>query len=150
MISRRFQSLMPASSPLRSTTLGDRSRLIHQPSSSIERPKSSPATNFFPGILVSETMVESCAIPAVRRSMKRMVDLDLPVIAPRATRTKGGRAMATAWQRRAFLGASAAGVLGAGVTAQRGSFAALVTRETFTYKTVGKLSIKADVYNGGA
>lgn len=56
--------------------------------------------------------------------------------------------MATAWQRRAFLGASAAGVLGAGVAAQRDLFVAEVGRETFTYKTIGNLAIKADVYNG--
>jgi acetyl esterase/lipase len=55
--------------------------------------------------------------------------------------------MGRAWQRRAFLGASTAGVLAGGVIAQRGVFAAEVPRETFTYKTVGKLSIKADVYN---
>jgi acetyl esterase/lipase len=39
-------------------------------------------------------------------------------------------------------------MLGASVIAQREVLAAEVPPETFTYKTVGKLSIKADVHNG--
>jgi acetyl esterase/lipase len=53
--------------------------------------------------------------------------------------------MGKAWRRRAFLGASIAGTFGARAAAQRGLLADQFTRETFTYKTVGELSIKADV-----
>ena len=56
--------------------------------------------------------------------------------------------MRKAWGRRAFLGASITGTFGARAAAQRDLIAAQVTRETFTYKTVGDCSIKADVSRG--
>jgi acetyl esterase/lipase len=56
--------------------------------------------------------------------------------------------MTQAWHRRTFLGASAAGVLGGSAAAQRDLLAGDVIRETFTYKKVGDLAIKADVLAG--
>jgi acetyl esterase/lipase len=56
--------------------------------------------------------------------------------------------MERAWRRRAFLGASIAGTFGSRAAAQRDRLAAQVDRETFTYKTAGELSIKADVSRG--
>jgi acetyl esterase/lipase len=56
--------------------------------------------------------------------------------------------MGEALRRRAFLGASIVGTLGARAAAQRDLPAAQVTRETFNYKTVGECHIKADVSRG--
>jgi acetyl esterase/lipase len=53
--------------------------------------------------------------------------------------------MENAWPRRAFLGASFAAAVGSRAFAQRDLLASEMTHETFTFKTVGKLSIKADV-----
>jgi acetyl esterase/lipase len=58
--------------------------------------------------------------------------------------------MARKWERRAFLGASVTGIVSATASARRPSFGAEVSRETFTYKTVDDLSIKAEVFNGSA
>ncbi len=55
--------------------------------------------------------------------------------------------MAARWRRREFLGAGAAGILAAGATAPSTAFAEDASRETFTYKTVGNLSIKADAWS---
>jgi acetyl esterase/lipase len=55
--------------------------------------------------------------------------------------------MAQPWKRRAFLGASVAGLVSTASTAERLACGAEVTRESFTYKTVGNCQIKADVYN---
>ena len=55
--------------------------------------------------------------------------------------------MARQWKRRTFLGASALSMVSIGSTAERLAQGAELTRETFTYKTVGNCPIKADVYN---
>ncbi len=54
-----------------------------------------------------------------------------------------------AWhlRRRAFLGRSAAGLLSTATNIGRPALGAEITRQTFTYKTVGDCPIKADVYN---
>ena len=55
--------------------------------------------------------------------------------------------MARQWKRRTFLGASVLGMVSIASTAERLAHGAELTRETFTYKTVGNCPIKADVYN---
>ena len=55
--------------------------------------------------------------------------------------------MARQWKRRTFLAAPALSMVSIGSTAERLAQGAELTRETFTYKTVGNCPIKADVYN---
>jgi acetyl esterase/lipase len=49
--------------------------------------------------------------------------------------------------RRAFLGASISGLVSAAANARRSAFGAEVSRQTYTYKTVGDCPIRTDVYN---
>jgi hypothetical protein len=51
--------------------------------------------------------------------------------------------MAREWKRRRFLGASVVGLVSTASTASRLACGAEVTREVFTYKTVGKCQTKA-------
>jgi acetyl esterase/lipase len=50
--------------------------------------------------------------------------------------------------RRAFLGNSVVGLASTAALVERRTIAAEISRQTFTYKTVGDCPIKADVYNG--
>jgi acetyl esterase/lipase len=54
------------------------------------------------------------------------------------------------WKRRAFLGSSAAGVVAAVATWRRLAWGAEVSRETFTFKTVGDCAIQADVFRASS
>src|SRR5262249_36405747 len=60
-----------------------------------------------------------------------------------------GRTMAQSWNRRVFLSTSAAGLVSSALGANQPTRGAEISKETFTYKTVGKCPIKADVYNAG-
>jgi acetyl esterase/lipase len=55
--------------------------------------------------------------------------------------------MARFWTRRDFLNASAAGLASTAVARVPAARGAEITQKTYTYKTVGKCPIKADVYN---
>ena len=55
--------------------------------------------------------------------------------------------MARQLRRRTFLGTSAAGLLSTATNIGNPAFGAEISRQTFTYKTVGDCQIKADVYN---
>ncbi len=55
--------------------------------------------------------------------------------------------MARQWKRRTFLGASVLGIVSAASSGERRANGAELTRQTFTYKTVGNCPVKADVYN---
>jgi acetyl esterase/lipase len=54
--------------------------------------------------------------------------------------------MAPNWKRRTFLGASVACFVSTAASGKRPAWGAEFSRETFTYKTVGRCLIKADVY----
>jgi acetyl esterase/lipase len=55
--------------------------------------------------------------------------------------------MARGWGRRAFLGASVAGLVSVHAAPRTAALGADVSQQTFTYKTVGPCPIKAEVWN---
>ena len=152
MNSRRLQFVMLASSVTRSLADRDRSSVEQSAFFFDRKAQVKPPRRFSFAPRRFRRQWSRPGRPQNVRSLDHIESVDSvagdSIVRLEHDRKEGGRVMGKAWRRRAFLGASIVGTFGARAAAQRDLLAAQVTRETFTYKTAGNLSIKADVSRG--